>query len=78
MTAGIPTPYATLGAAFTTINTGVLHTGTITIDVCGDTNEAGSSRHAQCKWLRQCLLHIYHYFPCGRSGTNDYWCARSR
>ncbi|MBS1792677.1 MAG: hypothetical protein JSS81_02415 [Acidobacteria bacterium] len=33
-----PTAYATLGAAFTAINAGT-HTGTITIDVCGDTNE---------------------------------------
>ncbi|HBL25538.1 MAG TPA: hypothetical protein DD490_01750, partial [Acidobacteria bacterium] len=33
-----PTGYATLGAAFTAINTGV-HTGTLAIDVCGNTAE---------------------------------------
>ena len=33
-----PTGYATLGAAFTAINTGV-HTGTLVIDVCGNTTE---------------------------------------
>ena len=33
-----PTGYATLGAAFAAINTGV-HTGAIVIDVCGDTTE---------------------------------------
>jgi hypothetical protein len=39
--AGVPTPYATLALAFTAINGGVLHTGTITIDVCGNTTETG-------------------------------------
>ena len=34
-----PTGYPSLGAAFTDINNGV-YTGTITIDVCGDTTEA--------------------------------------
>lgn len=33
-----PTAYATLGAAFTAINSGT-HTGAISIDVCGDTSE---------------------------------------
>jgi hypothetical protein len=33
-----PTGYATLGAGFTAINNGV-HTGTIVIDVCGNTTE---------------------------------------
>ena len=37
-----PTGYATLGAAFADINGGV-YTGTITIDVCGDTTEAASA-----------------------------------
>lgn len=37
-----PTAYATLAAAFTAINTGV-HTGTITIDVCGDTTETATA-----------------------------------
>ncbi len=42
--AGVPTAYATLSGAagtgaFATINAGVVHTGTITIDVCGDTSE---------------------------------------
>ncbi|HVE60094.1 MAG TPA: hypothetical protein VNB22_24985, partial [Pyrinomonadaceae bacterium] len=42
--AGVPTAYATLSGAadvgaFATINAGVKHTGTITIDVCGDTSE---------------------------------------
>jgi hypothetical protein len=37
--AGVPTPYATLQGAFDAINLGVLHLGTITIDVCGDTTE---------------------------------------
>jgi len=34
-----PTAYATLGAAFTAINSGT-HTGALTIEVCGSTNEA--------------------------------------
>ena len=34
-----PTGYATLGAAFTAVNTGVHTGGTIAIDVCGDTAE---------------------------------------
>jgi hypothetical protein len=38
--AGVPTAYATLTLAFTAINGGTLHTGVITIDVCGNTNEA--------------------------------------
>ncbi|MEK6299798.1 MAG: C25 family cysteine peptidase [Acidobacteriota bacterium] len=37
-----PTAYATLGAAFTAINAGT-HTGTITIDVAGDTVEAAAA-----------------------------------
>ncbi|MBK8467294.1 MAG: hypothetical protein IPL32_15865 [Chloracidobacterium sp.] len=42
--AGVPTAYATLSGAagtgaFATINAGVVHTGTITIDVCGNTTE---------------------------------------
>lgn len=37
-----PTGYATLGAAFTAINNGV-HTGTIVIDVCGNTTEGTAS-----------------------------------
>ena len=40
--AGVPTAYGTLsgvGGAFDIINLGVVHTGTITIDVCGDTSE---------------------------------------
>lgn len=36
---GIPTAYATLQLAFAAINGGVLHTGAITIDVCGNTTE---------------------------------------
>jgi hypothetical protein len=41
--AGTPTAYATLGGAFTAINGAALHLGTITIDICGDTNEAAVS-----------------------------------
>ncbi|MGB7923587.1 MAG: Calx-beta domain-containing protein [Pyrinomonadaceae bacterium] len=41
--AGVPTPYATLALAFTAINGGTLHTGTITIDVCGNTTETGTA-----------------------------------
>jgi hypothetical protein len=37
-----PTQYATLGAAFTAINAGT-HTGSIAIDVCGDTAEGATS-----------------------------------
>jgi len=37
-----PTGYSTLGAAFADINNGN-YTGTITIDVCGDTTEAASA-----------------------------------
>src|ERR1044071_840198 len=37
-TGGTDAGYATLTAAFTAINAGA-HTGTITIDVCGDTSE---------------------------------------
>ena len=37
-----PTVYATLGVAFTAINSGT-HTGAISIDVCGDTNEGAST-----------------------------------
>ena len=37
-----PTAYATLGAAFAAINAGT-HTGAITIDVCGDTNEGAAT-----------------------------------
>lgn len=38
---GTPTSYSTLALAFTAINGGVLHLGTITIDVCGNTTEVG-------------------------------------
>ena len=41
--AGIPTPYATLQSAFTAINGGTSHLGTITIDVCGSTTETASA-----------------------------------
>ncbi|MFN0278954.1 MAG: beta strand repeat-containing protein, partial [Pyrinomonadaceae bacterium] len=34
---GTPTAYATLGAAFTAINGGALHLGTVSIEVCGNT-----------------------------------------
>jgi hypothetical protein len=37
-----PTGYASLGAAFADINSGA-YTGTITIDVCGDTAEAATA-----------------------------------
>ncbi|HEX4824178.1 MAG TPA: thrombospondin type 3 repeat-containing protein [Candidatus Polarisedimenticolaceae bacterium] len=37
-----PAGYATLGAAFADINNGS-YTGTITIDICGDSTEAGSA-----------------------------------
>lgn len=38
----VPTAYANLKAAFDAINAGT-HTGTITIDVCGDTSEAAAA-----------------------------------
>ena len=42
--AGVPTAYASLNAAFTAINGGVIHTGgAITIDVCGNTVEGASA-----------------------------------
>ena len=41
--AGVPTAYATLALAFTAINGGTIHTGTITIDVCGNTTETGTA-----------------------------------
>ncbi|HKP51475.1 MAG TPA: S-layer homology domain-containing protein [Chloroflexia bacterium] len=41
--AGVPTAYASLNLAFTAINGGTLHTGVITIDVCGDTAETASA-----------------------------------
>ncbi|HEX8650886.1 MAG TPA: C25 family cysteine peptidase [Pyrinomonadaceae bacterium] len=41
--ANTPTAYATLALAFTAINGGTLHTGTITIDVCGNTTETGTA-----------------------------------
>src|SRR5205823_2239188 len=41
--AGAQTAYATLALAFTAINGGLLHTGTITIDVCGNTTEVGTA-----------------------------------
>ncbi|MBK8304797.1 MAG: hypothetical protein IPK98_15895 [Chloracidobacterium sp.] len=37
-----PTAYATLGAAFTAINAGT-HTGTISVEVCGNTTETGTA-----------------------------------
>ena len=43
--AGVPTAYATLsgiGGAFAIINAGVVHTGVITIDVCGNTAEGAA------------------------------------
>lgn len=41
--AGTPTAYASLAAAFTAINGGVTNLGAVTIDVCGDTNEAAAT-----------------------------------
>lgn len=38
--AGIPTGYATLAAAFNSVNAGVMHLGVVNIEVCGNTVEA--------------------------------------
>ena len=40
--AGVPTAYATLGLAVTAINAGVLHTGTINIEICAATVSEGT------------------------------------
>lgn len=42
LTGTTPTAYATLGEAFTAVNNGT-HTGDISIDVCGDTNEGDTT-----------------------------------
>jgi hypothetical protein len=41
--AGVPTAYATLKLAFDAINPGVIHTGSIAIDVCGNTTETATA-----------------------------------
>jgi hypothetical protein len=41
--AGVPTAYADLASAFAAINGGVIHLGSVTIDVCGNTTEAGTA-----------------------------------
>ncbi|MBK7394431.1 MAG: CHRD domain-containing protein [Chloracidobacterium sp.] len=40
---GVPTAYATLQAAFDAINLGVIHTGAINVEVCGNTTETASA-----------------------------------
>ncbi len=40
---GTPTAYASLGAAFTAINAGALHTGFINTEVCASTTEAATA-----------------------------------
>ncbi len=69
-TGGTNAAYATLGAAFAAINAGT-HTGTITIDVCGDTTENGFGDVKRERFGRG-FLYVNRHCSGGRRGTDDF------